>query len=274
MAASGSDSGYVSHSSPSKSDDRVDLSELTPGGRQKYYRQYFSKHVEPLVHITRPGECSDYPKLQVEITEAYLRYTNFSVQVWTNYDAAARKFYFDARTKDCGQPIIKPSEAQYLDEMNPDGVVEIHRVLLEIGTPFTTLANVLILAKTSNDDGITDLTAKFMSAKRDHKHLTDFIRNQCNEFNESGVELGEGQQGLIIADINDIAKRFCRYPSETEMSHRSWGRTSAWMDFHDENEENDAWVDMRELNKGCNITCDACNPRKFSGSSWYFGNRY
>jgi hypothetical protein len=64
---------------------QVNLIHLPAAQRQQFYKQVFSKRVEPLTHISEPDECNEWPDLRDEILEAYLRYTTFSVKVWANY---------------------------------------------------------------------------------------------------------------------------------------------------------------------------------------------
>jgi hypothetical protein len=63
---------------------QVNLIHLPPAQRQQFYKEVFSKRVEPLTHISEPDECNEWPDLRDEILEAYLRYTTFSVKVWAN----------------------------------------------------------------------------------------------------------------------------------------------------------------------------------------------
>lgn len=245
------------------SDPKVKLIHLTPAQRQEFYKSRYAKRVEPLAHIAPPEECTEWPDLREEILDAYLRYTTFSVRVWTNYDTATKKFYVDARQQDCGRLVLKPSEVQWLNGVNPEGSVQFNRILLEIGTPFSNLCSVKLAAAASKTDGLVDVTVRAWRPDIDHPRAVDFVTNMCSRLYEGGVGIADWQTGMLVSDIENIAAYFCRRPQQHEVTRLYWNRNSGpWMDFDDYIAGNDGWLDLEALGKGCcGGGCAACSGK-------------
>lgn len=269
-----SDSGYRSLSQ-SPSDSTTSLIHLPPAQRQQAYKEIFIKRVERLSHISEPDECAKYPELHNEILDNYLRFTTFTVDVWTNYDAAAQKFYIDKRLEDCGKLNLKPSEIRHLEGKDPNRDIEIYRIIFEIRTSFTRLADVRILAKPSKRDGVTDITLKVARTNSDHPVALEFINDICAEFNENGVTAADDQRGLVIADLENLAGMFRRAPTDAEMYRMSRNiNQGPWMDFNDRKQDNPGWTDIEVYGKGCPYGCEGCDGNSYSKFHYSRGSSY
>lgn len=239
----------------------VNLAHLEPVQRAQFLKQYFRKRVEPLAYIDAPDECTVWPGFNDEIIEAYLRYTTFTVKVWTNYDAATKKFYLDDRQQDCGKIILYPSERRRLEQVDPDGTLQFNRIRLDIGTAFTNLCEVKLSALPSKLGGSTDISLRGGRTDTDHPRVVDFVQNTCNHFNDSDFTTTNDQHGFILADIEQIAAWFCRKPTQAQIGKLSWSPNAGPFITHDS--ENPAWVDFEDMGKECSIGCKGCSGSKY-----------
>ena len=245
------------------------LYHLSPQQRQQFYRHFFGRNVEPLTIITEPQECQQWPELSDEIIEAYLHYTTFTIKVWTNYDAAAKKFYIDEqRTQDCGKLVLKPSQEERLARADPGGDLSLSRIHLEIGTPFKTLCTVKLQAVRSEVEHGFDIRAKMGYFDTDHPRVVDYVTNICNQLDT--YDLIAGQSGFLLVDLRDIAGMFCRKPDRAALVKlQRTPNVGPFMDFFNEDSDNPGFLDLKALDKGCKSGCQACDANQ--GSRYWGG---
>ncbi|KAK3703089.1 hypothetical protein LTR37_014700 [Vermiconidia calcicola] len=228
----------------------IDLTLMSVEAREKYYKECFSKMVEPLKCLSEPDLCNTFPELKIEIIGAYLRYTTFTVQVWANYDAACKKFHTDGRMQDCGKlERSSPNAERILHSIATSGL-EFGRIRYEIGTAFMTLCAVNFRVIRPKDDAGVELKISLRMYDSGHPSLYEFVRSVCQH--NQGVELAYSQQGLQIRDIVEIASFFKRKPTAEEMAPRSYWKytgNSPWMDLSGKYEDNFGWVDFDELER-------------------------
>ena len=214
----------------------INLYDMTPDQRETYYKLLFSKKVEPLAYIAVPDECEEYPEFESEIITAYLTWTTFSVKVWTNYDAAAQRFYIDGRINDCGKLLFKPGERERLNQADPNARLQVTRVRFEIGTPFTPLCNIKLIAAPVRENGEVvgaEIRAKMGDSDAAHLTAVNFVTNRCNQLDST--DLAGGNAGFLVSDLEEVAGHFRREPTQAHVSKMRYSSDpSPWMNFEDE----------------------------------------
>lgn len=240
------------------------LESLSLQDREQHFKRHFIKKVEPLSHLSRPDLCAIFPTFEAEIIEAYLLYTTFTVKVWANYDASAKKFHIDRRFDDCGKSIITPKKLNDLREMDPD-TLEFGRVCFEVGTPFTTLRSVKLRvcpSKLKVGGAVrTSLSYPIGMEHTDHEEFFDFVEHVCKAI--EAESLLYGQRGLQVDDIVRFAEMFRRWPTQRDIviiqRQSSWYYDGPWIGVHSDDE----YIDNRTEPKAglliCRFGCDGCN---------------
>lgn len=208
---------------------QVSLLDLSAEQRQQYYKEEFRRYVEPLEYLSHPDLCNTFPELAYEILEAYLRWVTFSVPVWVNYDAAAKMFYIDRRTEDCGKLRLREGTKTFL-RTHYDRPLEFGRVRLEVGTPFHHLCNVDFRTVPSTLNLGHEIRTRITGGcNGEHPDLLQFIENVCA--NAAECKLEYGQKGLRLQDVQDFAQAFHRKPTEKDiMKIVNFDYDSVWMD--------------------------------------------
>ena len=240
----------------------VNLAHLEPVQRAQFLKQHFSKRVEPLAYIDEPDECNLWPEFRDEIVEAYLHNTTFSVQVWANYDAAAKQFYIDKRIEDTGKIVIDPARRKRLDKINAKNALEFGRVQLEIGTAFTNICTIKIYAMNTKGGADMEVRARTLARDAEHPRLVDFVENVRRDLDS--CTLTADQKGFLLSDLDNVAAGFRRQPTQVEATRMAWNNAPAWMDFENDDAKNPGWLDFEALDKECSIACKGC-----SGSGYY-----
>ncbi|KAM0719320.1 hypothetical protein Q7P37_005225 [Cladosporium fusiforme] len=102
---------------------------------------FAGKQVE-LKDLKEPSIAKDYPlRHRKDIISAYLKYTQFTVPVWVNFDAAEQVFFDGSRADACGKLRIPDDTCKWLASISSD-VLTFQHVRFDICTPFRKLANV------------------------------------------------------------------------------------------------------------------------------------
>lgn len=127
--------------------------------REELYHELYSNLFIPLENLGQlPARCSEVPELSEEILAAYHEHATFVVSIWTNYDSAIRRFYKIAKRREsCGKVVLSPRARARLEKLDPRFAM--HKVRLDIGTPFRTLVEIDIFAMPDVHGG--DYTFRF-----------------------------------------------------------------------------------------------------------------
>ena len=249
---------------PDRTRDGPQLVDMDYEGRQQFYKDLFSRNVEPLAHIAPPDECSLHPQFKDEILAAYFRYTTFTVKVWVNYDTATKKFYIDRRAQDCGKVRLTKKDIAHLEKLDQTNeLLELSRIRLEIGTPFSDFCKVTLRASPSKLDVGYDVTLRIAWFDQDDPELIDFIQDMYVECD--GELLPYDQKGFQMQDVEELASRCLRKPTADELCQKRFSSDlddSLWMDIANDEEENPGWVDFDALGKSCRMLCGSCRPFK------------
>ncbi|KAK3058141.1 hypothetical protein LTR09_001219 [Extremus antarcticus] len=253
------DTPSANMASPAVTDDANDnekkhtLHDLTPQQRQESYRKVFSTKVEPLTHIEGPEVSGAELNFENEIFDAYLRYTTFAVKVWLNYDPTARRFYnhTDQRFASCGIIVLTPSQRKKI-VANIAENAEFGRVRFELGTPFTSLADVTVrVVRSTLDVGMQlKVSAKYHVNEHQHGELAgdiEVVERELQEFN-----IPYGRKGLCLQDLVQLAKVFRRQQTTEEAAdYHQQPDDSVWTEVDNDRENNTGYIDKhRGYNEG------------------------
>lgn len=191
-----------------------DLAKMSQEDRYEYYDTTFA-HVVPIEQIAEPNICRLYPDYTEEITNAYLQLTTFSFRVWINYDAAAEKFFTDARIRDCGEVRLPAEAVKHLRKVRADKI-ELRNVQFDIGTAFRTLARLIVEVRPSKlnvgPQIDTFLAVPGTASDRSQSYLKTFLDQLCDNFRDQDIT--DRKDGLTLANVEQLAARFLPMPSE------------------------------------------------------------
>ena len=194
-------------------EDTFDLAALSHAERQEAYQRCFSTTTQPLGELDIQLDDATYPEFAEEVFDAYLTHTEFTVGVWVNYDCAAKRFYDDRRTLDCGKLILTPNEHRQLRQLEPEKY-EISRVCLNIGTAFRLLCEVHLQAVQGKLNTGCVVNGKLRAHTREHGHLINYVNDVLDEIIDEPLE--HGFNGFQLQDLEEIAARFLRFATEDD----------------------------------------------------------
>lgn len=220
-----------------------DLFSLSLDERERHYRSTF-KGVEALQDYYAPKLPIEYSQYSVEVQTAYARHKTFAIDVWTNYDTWAGKFFTDRRVQDCGKIRLTPEQAVHLRD---DGAMQakFHKIRLEIGRPFKKLA-ILSFAIQKPDTiaaplkitvGFRDCT----NAESKHQIVIQMLRGFCVEVGDGKHNITNGKAYFDWEDMVKLAGNFC-LPCPPEEDFNRWldGYEGIWM--IDPDSSNTDWI--------------------------------
>ncbi|KAI6858291.1 hypothetical protein KC338_g881 [Hortaea werneckii] len=208
------------------------LFSLAAEERESHYRSTF-KGMEALQDFYYPKLPLEYSQYNAEIQAAYTRHKTFAIDVWTNYDTAAGKFFTDRRVQDCGKLRLTREQAVHL---RLDGTMQakFHKIRLEIGRPFKNLA---ILSFAIEKPDTTAATPKITAGFRDctnaesrHVSVIQMLRAFCVDVGKGMHNVTNGKDHFDWEDLIRLAANFCLPCSpEEDFARKLYGYKGLWM---------------------------------------------
>ncbi|KAI7330393.1 hypothetical protein KC315_g5701 [Hortaea werneckii] len=209
-----------------------DLFSLPADERESHYRSTF-KGMEALQDYYAPKLPIEYSHYNAEIQAAYARHKTFAIDVWTNYDTSAGKFFTDRRVQDCGKIRFTPEQAVHLRH---DGAMQakIHKIRLEIGRPFQKLAILsFAIQKPDTTAAPLKITAGFRdctNAEKKHGFVIQMLREFCNGVIKGRHNITNGKDHFDWADLMKLAATFClQCPPDEGFNRWLDGCEGIWM---------------------------------------------
>jgi hypothetical protein len=163
---------------------------------------FASQDVE-LKHFAPPPQCAQQPDLAEDILETFLDHATFTVKIWVNFDAAERVFFGGNRAEACGKLQIPKKKLQSLLELDSRHYNFSH-VRLEIGTPFRTLAEIVLNVREQDGETLVKANGKMY---RQHPPiqlpiLADYLTTCVKKINNARLNTNLNMDDLgIIASI-------------------------------------------------------------------------
>lgn len=192
-------------SSGSSGSGSIDLNECNAEQRAALYEQAYSDVTCTLRDFCVPDQYNAYPKHAPEILSAFLEHATFTVKVWANYDSYTRKLYRQpSRVDSCGKLQLPAKQRKYLNTFSR---VQFSNIVMEVGTPFRTLAKIRLKAVNGELEVGGSLCKDVHSP---HQRLKRVVVEAMKRIKEDGV-VGE-QYGLTLKDLGLIAKEFVYLP--------------------------------------------------------------
>ncbi|KAI6806158.1 hypothetical protein KC332_g13240 [Hortaea werneckii] len=209
-----------------------DLFSLSADERESHYRSTF-KGIEDLQDFYAPKLPLQYSQYNAEIQAAYARHKTFAIDVWTNYDTSARKFFTDRRVQDCGKIRLTPEQAVHL---RLDGAMQakFHKIQLEIGRPFRKLAILsFAIQKPDTTAAHPKITAGFRdctNAESKHNAVIQMLRDFCVQVGRGMHNVTNGKDHFDWEDLMRLAASFCLpCPPEDDFARQFYGYEESWM---------------------------------------------
>lgn len=176
--------------------------------RLELFANMFFDSTVSLKTFAPPAQCAHFPEHQDQILESFLDNAIFTVQIWTNFDAAEETFFEGARAAECGKLQLPKKKLDWLLERD-QRILSFHHVRLDIGTPFRTLVHIFLDVRyDQNDQAYLEVRAT-MAKRRPPRRmgtLREFIQTCIRRISEVGSD-----RSLDIRDLVDIATLFRRF---------------------------------------------------------------
>jgi hypothetical protein len=226
-------SQLLSHQQNSTSPS-VDLDILTPEQRTEEYSDSFNGET-PIAQLQVPSLAHQYPHLEEEIGQAYLRYHHFIFRIKVNYDEISGWFFDDERRwQDCGKLVFTPKALAHLRSLNAHKVLY-PNVILEITTPFRILALISAEVRSCRLD-VRPVIDTFVNHKlrgpavlNKHAPFRNYVKQVADKISSSKADVTNGQPGFTFKDLEKVAQWFALTPTEQEDLERwSWTYNGPW----------------------------------------------
>lgn len=175
--------------------------------RHEKLASLFANTTVELKNLAPPPVCNRYPEHANEILEAYLEQTTFTVNIWTNFDAAEQVFFEGARATDCGKLQLPKKKLEWLLGLDRDRY-ELDHVRLDIGTPFRTLARIFLHVHYDDEGAFLEVKGTMVTQNppRGLHALRDFLKTCIRRIEEAG-----SNRSLDADDLVGIASLFRRH---------------------------------------------------------------
>jgi hypothetical protein len=174
--------------------------------RLELFSSMFAGQTVELKDLTKPPQCAEHPKHELDTFEAYLDLTTFVVDIWVNFDAAEKVFFEGRRATSCGTLQIPKKKLEWLLN-NEKYDFNFSRIRLDIGTPFRTLAHIWLTMRERDGADFLQVTGKMAKLHPPLRLdlLCDFLNDCARKIRNVGVD-----RNMNMEDLVDLAELFRR----------------------------------------------------------------
>lgn len=186
--------------------DRATSSNEAATRRLDMLQSLFASQDVELKNLAPPPQCAQDPDLAKDILETFLDHTTFTVEIWVNFDAAERVFFGGNRASACGKLQIPEKKLKSLLELDA-AQYNFSKVLLQIGTPFRTLAEIGLKVREQNGEALLKAKGNMCTQHPPLQlpTLFDFLAVCVKKINNSRLN-----RNLDMDDLSIIASIFRR----------------------------------------------------------------